>query len=76
MSKVLSKFIPFTNLLRQKGNDLYKTGTLTDVRTRAGYIIGMNKKLYPYVIMVNKKETGYENILNDLKNFISNKISN
>ncbi len=72
MIKVLYEFIPFAYLLRQKGNELFKTGTLTDVRTRAGYIIGMNNRLYPYVIMVNQKETGYERILNDLKDFISN----
>ena len=55
--------MPYSYLLRKKGNDLYKTGTLTDVRTRAGYIIGLDKKLYPYVIMVNKKDVGYEDIL-------------
>jgi len=70
MSKVLYEFIPYAYLLRQKGNDLYKTGTLTNVRTRAGYLIGMNSKLYPYVIMVNKKETGYEDILNQLQKIV------
>ncbi len=70
MIKVLYEFVPYANLLRQKGVDLFKTGTLTDARTRAGYIIGVDKQLYPYVIMVNKKGVGYDTILKHLQSII------
>jgi len=66
MLKILLKFMPYHSLLKRSGNDFYKTGTLSDVRTRAGYILGGDKRLYPYVIMVNQEGRGYDFILSDL----------
>jgi D-alanyl-D-alanine carboxypeptidase/D-alanyl-D-alanine-endopeptidase (penicillin-binding protein 4) len=40
--------------MNQEANEYFKTGTLSDVRTHAGYIIGKDKQLYPYVIMINQ----------------------
>jgi D-alanyl-D-alanine carboxypeptidase/D-alanyl-D-alanine-endopeptidase (penicillin-binding protein 4) len=68
MLKVLGKFLPYHGLLKHEKNEFFKTGTLTGVRTRAGYLSGKNGRLYPYIIMINKENTGYENILNRLKN--------
>jgi D-alanyl-D-alanine carboxypeptidase/D-alanyl-D-alanine-endopeptidase (penicillin-binding protein 4) len=59
MLKVLMGFMPFYAVLNSKGNDFFKTGTLTDVRTRAGYIQGQDNRLYPYVIMTNGKNANY-----------------
>ncbi len=42
-------------------DEFYKTGTLVNVRTRAGYF-KINNRLYPYVIMVNKKNCTYKSI--------------
>jgi D-alanyl-D-alanine carboxypeptidase/D-alanyl-D-alanine-endopeptidase (penicillin-binding protein 4) len=50
---VLKRFRPYYRLLRKKGNDYYKTGTLKGIRTRAGYIEGPTGGLYPYVVFLN-----------------------
>ena len=46
--------------------EFYKTGTLKNVRTRAGYF-KLNNRLYPYVIMVNQKKNGYREIKKKLQ---------
>jgi len=68
MIKVLIAFMPFHSLLNSQGSEFFKTGTLAGIRTRAGYISGKNKRLYPYVIMVNQKNKGYDSIRKDLLN--------
>ncbi len=70
MLTILLKFMPYHSLLKRNNNDYYKTGTLLDVRTRAGYILGGDNRLYPYVIMVNEKNQGYELILQNLINMV------
>jgi len=74
MVKILIKFIPYHSLLKYQDNDYFKTGTLSGIRTRAGYIIGNDNHLYPYVIMVNQKNKGYESIRKDLINRVSQVI--
>jgi len=64
---ILKAFKPYHRLLRQEGNDFFKTGTLSDVRSRAGYLMGEDGKLYPYVIMLNDTQKGVERILRELK---------
>jgi len=64
---ILRAFQPYYRLLRQDGNDFYKTGTLSDVRCRAGYLAGKDKKLYPYVIMHNETQNGVDRMLKELK---------
>ena len=71
MLKILLAFMPHAELMRHEQNDLYKTGTLTGVRTRAGYLVGKNHKLYPYVIMVNRSYTEYNPILGKLKQLVT-----
>ena len=66
MLKILLKFMPYHSLLKNSGKDFYKTGTLSGVRTRAGYIFGGDNRLYPYVIMVNQEGKGYDSILSKL----------
>lgn len=66
MLKILMAFMPFHDLLNLKGVEYYKTGTLSDVRCRAGFILGKDKRLYPFVIMVNEKNKGYDSIHRDL----------
>ena len=66
MLKILLKFMPYHSLLKRSGSDFYKTGTLSNVRTRAGYILGGDNRLYPYVIMVNQEGRGCDFILSDL----------
>ncbi len=71
MLKILTKFRPYHGLLKHEENEFFKTGTLTGVRTRAGYLSGKNERLYPYIIMVNEENTGYESILTRLKNMVN-----
>ena len=66
MIKILAAFLPFHSLLKQKKSVFFKTGTLTGIRTCAGYISGQNKRLYPYAIMVNQKNKGCNSIQKDL----------
>ncbi len=66
MLKILMEFMPFHGLLEIKGKEYYKTGTLSDVRCRAGFIRGNDKRLYPFVIMVNGKNKGYDSVHRDL----------
>ena len=71
MLKILIEFMPFYSLLNSRDNEFFKTGTLFGIRTRAGYISGEDKRLYPYAIMVNQKNRGYESIQKDLLDRIS-----
>jgi len=71
MLKILMAFTPHYRLMKKEGCEFYKTGTLTDVRTRAGYFTGSDNRLYPFVIMVNQQGTGYAGILQKLKGIVS-----
>lgn len=53
MLRVLNRFEPHRQLMRRKGREFYKTGTLDGVSTRAGYIADENGGLYRYVVMIN-----------------------
>lgn len=71
MLQILTAFKPFYTLLKQEPGHYFKTGTLSDVRTQAGYI-EYNHVLFPYVIMKNKSNTGYNDILKKLKKRVKN----
>jgi D-alanyl-D-alanine carboxypeptidase/D-alanyl-D-alanine-endopeptidase (penicillin-binding protein 4) len=53
MLRVLDKFQPHHQLMRKNGREFYKTGTLSGVGTRAGYVADENGGLYRYVVMIN-----------------------
>jgi D-alanyl-D-alanine carboxypeptidase/D-alanyl-D-alanine-endopeptidase (penicillin-binding protein 4) len=53
MGQLLLAFMPHHERLRRTGTQFFKTGTLTGIRTRAGYFIGTDHRLYPFVIMKN-----------------------
>ncbi len=86
MMKLLFAFMPYHNLMRHnialtkcskirkiliKSEEFYKTGTLEDVRTRVGYF-KTRGRLYPYVIMINQKNCGYQSIKKKLKTIVIN----
>jgi D-alanyl-D-alanine carboxypeptidase/D-alanyl-D-alanine-endopeptidase (penicillin-binding protein 4) len=52
---ILERFEPYHALMRKQGRQFYKTGTLSGIRTRAGYLIGPNGELYPFVVMLNTR---------------------
>jgi D-alanyl-D-alanine carboxypeptidase/D-alanyl-D-alanine-endopeptidase (penicillin-binding protein 4) len=53
MDQLLVRFYPYRRLMRRQGNELFKTGTLNGVRTRAGYIEDGNGGSYRFVVMIN-----------------------
>ena len=71
MRDMLIAFMPWYDFLRRDGNEFYKTGTLSDVRSRAGFIRGKDNRLYPFVIMLNQTSTGYDAIRRLLKKKVS-----
>ncbi|THB74765.1 MAG: D-alanyl-D-alanine carboxypeptidase, partial [Desulfobacteraceae bacterium] len=66
MIRILDAFRPYHHLLPRSDHTFYKTGTLTGIRTRAGYIMGHNDRLFPFVVMVNQSGSGYKKILNEM----------
>ena len=62
MMIALMEFMPYHYLMSKDKNEFYKTGTLSDVKTRAGYIRGKDNRLYPFVIMLNQTWNGYGSI--------------
>ncbi|UCD90378.1 MAG: D-alanyl-D-alanine carboxypeptidase [Desulfobacterales bacterium] len=53
LHKILRAFLPYHSLMPRTGKQLYKTGTLHGVHTRAGYIEDAKGELYSFVILVN-----------------------
>jgi len=51
--KILNAFEPYRHLMRHQGREFYKTGSLTGVKTRAGYLKANNSQLYRFVVMLN-----------------------
>ncbi|MFN2358853.1 MAG: D-alanyl-D-alanine carboxypeptidase/D-alanyl-D-alanine-endopeptidase, partial [Desulfotignum sp.] len=51
MGKLLQAFMPHHSLLARTPTQYYKTGTLSGIRTRAGYFLGTDNRLYPFVIL-------------------------
>ncbi len=66
MGRLLLCFAPHAELLRENENEWYKTGTLSDVRSRAGYIKGKDQKKYPFVVFLNGQSKGYSKIMSEL----------
>ncbi|WP_373498560.1 D-alanyl-D-alanine carboxypeptidase/D-alanyl-D-alanine-endopeptidase [Desulfococcus sp.] len=53
MMRILAAFTPHHHLLREEDGVYFKTGSLSGVRTRAGYIRGAGGGLSPFVVMLN-----------------------
>jgi D-alanyl-D-alanine carboxypeptidase/D-alanyl-D-alanine-endopeptidase (penicillin-binding protein 4) len=64
--RVLDKFEPNFVLLRQKGRDFYKTGTLHGINTRAGFIASQNGGRYRYVVMINTRGKSTKPVMHQL----------
>ncbi len=53
LDQLLVRFYPNRWLMRRLGNELFKTGTLDGVRTRAGYVEDGKGGSYRFVVMIN-----------------------
>lgn len=51
--KILEAFEPYHYLMQKDGRLFYKTGTLSGIQTRAGYIENKNGGLYRFVVLIN-----------------------
>ncbi len=60
--KILAAFEPYLDLMKHNGNEYYKTGTLTGISTRAGYIKRADGRLFKFVIMTNSNGNSAEKI--------------
>nr|MDA3895295.1 D-alanyl-D-alanine carboxypeptidase [Desulfobacteraceae bacterium] len=66
--KILSEFMPYHNLMKNKANEYYKTGTLNGINTRVGYIVSQQKgELYPFVVFINTPGKTTASIMKQLK---------
>jgi D-alanyl-D-alanine carboxypeptidase/D-alanyl-D-alanine-endopeptidase (penicillin-binding protein 4) len=61
--KTIEAFIPYHNLMQKKEREFYKTGTLKDINTRAGYIKSNKEELYSFVVMINTPGKTTETIM-------------
>jgi D-alanyl-D-alanine carboxypeptidase/D-alanyl-D-alanine-endopeptidase (penicillin-binding protein 4) len=66
MMKILAAFAPLHHLMREEDGVFFKTGTLSGVRTRAGYIRSAGGGLSPFVVMLNTPGKNPEPIVSGL----------
>lgn len=74
MISIVQEFKPYHRLLRKKGNEYFKTGTLSSVRTRAGFFRGKDNTLYPFVIMVNRSGGHYQDIKQKMQRTLQDSV--
>ncbi len=70
--KILNAFEPYHLMMRHQGREFYKTGSLTGVKTRAGYLKAGNGQLYRFVVMLNTPGKSAGAVVNKLKAFFVN----
>ena len=51
--KILKAFAPYHFLMPRMGKAFFKTGTLSGINTRAGYIENKEGRLYSFVVLLN-----------------------
>jgi D-alanyl-D-alanine carboxypeptidase/D-alanyl-D-alanine-endopeptidase (penicillin-binding protein 4) len=66
MLAVLRAFMPHHRLLRHEKGIYYKTGTLSGISTRAGYIEGQDQKLFPFAVFLNTPGRRAEDCMGDV----------
>ncbi|MDP4979226.1 MAG: D-alanyl-D-alanine carboxypeptidase, partial [Desulfobacterales bacterium] len=66
MQKVLDAFAPYHTLMRSEGRQFYKTGTLSGISTRAGYIERSDGSLHRFVVLVNSPGRSAEQVTRHL----------
>jgi len=66
MDRVLAAFEPLRHLMRHEGREYYKTGTLSGIRTRAGYIASAAGGCYRFALLVNTPGRSTDRIMRGL----------
>ena len=70
MLQVLNEFEPHRRLMRQKGREFYKTGTLYGVNTRAGFLADEYGRWYRYVVMINTPGKSTQPVMHKLRKIL------
>lgn len=70
MLKILNEFEPYHELLRQQDSEFYKTGNLTGITTRAGYLANEKGECYRFVIMLNTPGTSIRTVMKQVRRFV------
>jgi serine-type D-Ala-D-Ala carboxypeptidase/endopeptidase (penicillin-binding protein 4) len=65
--RILNAFEPHYTLLKNEGSEYFKTGTLTGVRTRVGFIENNQKQRYRYVVLINTPDQPIEPVMRELR---------
>ncbi|MGD9210578.1 MAG: D-alanyl-D-alanine carboxypeptidase, partial [Desulfobacteraceae bacterium] len=71
MIELLKHFEPYYQLLRHENKEFYKTGTLNNVRSRAGYLEGDDGRRYPFVVLINTPEKSTKPAMQIFRQIIS-----
>jgi serine-type D-Ala-D-Ala carboxypeptidase/endopeptidase (penicillin-binding protein 4) len=71
MEKILKAFEPYHSLMRHEGREFYKTGTLSGINTRAGYIENTKGQLYRFVVLINTPGKSTKSIMKKLYHNVS-----
>jgi len=61
---ILEAFAPYHHLMVRSGRSFYKTGTLSNINTRAGYIENGDGGLYRFVLLINTPGKSADGIMN------------
>lgn len=67
MEKILKAFEPYHSLMRHEGREFYKTGTLSGINTRVGYIENTKGQLYRFVVLMNTPGKSTRRIMEKLR---------
>jgi D-alanyl-D-alanine carboxypeptidase/D-alanyl-D-alanine-endopeptidase (penicillin-binding protein 4) len=67
MLTILKHFSPYRHLLNRERNVLYKTGTLSGIRTRVGYIEDQPDRPYYFVIFLNRSGSNMDLLMDCLR---------
>ncbi|MBU0994957.1 MAG: D-alanyl-D-alanine carboxypeptidase [Proteobacteria bacterium] len=70
MMTLLNKFAPHYLLLKHQGCEYFKTGTLTGISTRVGFILLPDGKKYAFVIIMNTKGQSAEKVVRKIKDIL------
>jgi len=71
MLRILDEFKPYHALLRRQDSEFYKTGNLTGITTRAGYLANAKGELFPFVIMLNTPGASVQTVMKQVRRIVN-----
>ena len=67
LDQILREFEPYYLLMRKRDGEFYKTGNLSGINTRAGYLEDGKGELYRFVVLINTPGKSMESIMEKLR---------